>query len=125
MPATDDLDPIQDAKHARESGAIPARTPTLADLHRRWMHARLKREQAERARDAAQEALTESEGEEQVAGNHLGQVLLSQEVRGIGTRSRSRTVAIAGEVLTVCDGGAEYPGEYRITPMPVELVPLD
>jgi len=104
---------------------IPAPTPTLADLHRRWMHARLKREQAERAADAAYTARTEAEREEQAAANHLGQVLLSQQVLGIGTRTRRRVVAIAGEVLTVSDGGPEYPGEYRITPVPVEVVAID
>lgn len=50
MPAPDDVDPIQDAKHARESAAIPPRPPGVADLHRRWMHARLAREQADRER---------------------------------------------------------------------------
>lgn len=125
MPAPDDVDPIQDAKHAREGATTPPRPPSLTDLHRRWMHARLKREQAVRARDAAYAAALAAEREEQEAANPLAKLLLADAVKGLATRSRSRVVAIAGEVLTVCDGGAEWPGEYRITPMPVELVSLD
>jgi hypothetical protein len=85
------------------------------------MHARLKREQAERANGAAREALIAAETEELEATAPLAKPLLADVAKGVSGRSRSRVVAIAGEVLTVSDGGRDYPGEYRITPMPVEL----
>jgi hypothetical protein len=130
MPPTDDFDPIQDAKFAREAAAvhperIPARPVPLAELHRRWMHARLALEQAERERDAAANRVTDADKAEQEAANALGRVLLEHTAAAPGSRSRRRTVAIAGEVLVVSDAGADYPDEFRISPVPVDVVPID
>ena len=105
---------------------IPAPTPTLADLHRRWMHARVELERAERAAKAAEDARAAAYDAATSAAEPLAELLLAdvQPARN-ERRTRRRTVAIAGEVLAVSDGGAEHPGEYRITPIAVDLVPLD
>ena len=123
MPTQDDIDPIQDAKHTRE--AIPARAPTLADLHRRWMHARHANEQAQRAVEAATEVEIKTGKELDQAAAPLAERLLEGTVAGLASRQRRRRVAIAGEALDVYELGVDYPGEYGIEVIPLELVPLD
>ncbi len=123
MPMQDDIDPIQDAKHAHE--AIPARTPTLADLHRRWMHARLAYEQADRAAIAARETADKARKEMESASSPLAERLLADTLPGLSSRQRRRRVAIAGEALEVYECGVDYPGEYGIDVIPLELVTLE
>ena len=123
MPMQDDIDPIQDAKHARE--AIPARPPALADLHRRWMHARLACEQAERAAVEAGQVATKARQDLEAAAAPFAERLLSAETAGAASRNRHRTVAIAGEALRVYELGVDYPGEFGIDVIPLELVTME
>ncbi len=124
MPAPDDIDPIQDAKAARERSL--SRTPTLADLHRRWMHARLAYEQADRAAIAARETADKAKTELESAENPLAELLLKDQLVGLSSRQRVlRRVAIAGEALEVYECGVDYPGEFGIDVIPLEPVSLD
>lgn len=123
MPAIDDIDPIQDRKHARE--AIPTRPPSVTDLHRAWMHARLSHERAVREATLAREHEAETQKVVQAAGDALAAVLLADVVAGVASRSRKRLVAIAGEVLRVSEMGLVHPGEYLVEPLHVDLIPLD
>lgn len=125
MPTPDDIDPIQDAEHARERSLISAPPPTLAELHRRWMHARLAHEQAERAVKAAHEAEQKANESLRAAVNPLAERLLANTSRGISSRQRRRRVAMAGEALDVYECGVDYPDEFGIEVIPLELVPLD
>jgi hypothetical protein len=123
MPTQEDIDPIQDSKHARE--AIPARIPTLADLHRRWMHARLAYEQADRAAIAAHEVADKARREMESAANPLAERLLKDTTAGLASRQRRRRVAVAGEALEVYELGVDYPGEFGIDVIPLDLVTLE
>ena len=113
MPEVDDCDPIQDAKHARESA------PTLGVLYRAWdQAAAVWCERVESLREAQAEA-DAARAKYRNLEQQLGEAALADVPRENG-RCRGAWVVMAGRLYHVDETGNEADGyRYEVRAVPV------
>ena len=116
MPEPEDIDPVQDAKHAAEAAV---QTPPLRDLYQEWVKANdewaeagAELKLAQRACDIARQAAVALE-------QKIGAAALADVPREMG-RARGGWVAMGGRLYYVDETGCEADGwRYEVRAVPV------
>jgi hypothetical protein len=118
MPPTDDCDPVQDLKTAREGEAQPP-APTLGDLYRGWAAAHAEWADAAAELKAVQQRADLARAKAVRLEQKLAAAALADVPREMG-RSRSAWVVMAGGLYHVDETGCEADGwRYELRPVPV------